>query len=466
MSLHLLIVVVPPGNHGNVSRSSSATRSFPLNAEQRSMLFFEHLLGPGVAHNITCQMPLPDGCSIADVEAAVGSLVSRQEALRVALTGDSTGFQQLGSPDVRLGVHEADGPLPHWVFNRIDHLHNAHLFPRDRPVRAHFEVVTERGVPRTLLAAVDHLVADGYSTVLLKDEMFSRLTREDPGELPMGFADYCRERAAQYPAAQQAETEQWSGQFDGIEPLTGLMPHAGGPLTRTQIDTTTFNGDVYQALRKLSAQLKATPFVTIATLCALAVWRRTRRRGFAFYTPVDSRRDETACRSIGYFINERPVICRVDPDQPLAALARATSIAMNIGIRTVRASVPDLAAAIPAYGAGLMGDIDYIQLHLALRDDTSAHPFAADEPAHATTVLGAFQPAYDLTCTTFRFDLTPSYSFIRVFFGGSHGHHGVAADICADAVALLRGAAGHTDLAAGALVDTLLDGRTPANQRT
>lgn len=425
---------------------------FPLSQEQLSMLFHENLLGPGVAHNITSDIALPADVTAEQVGRAVERLLTEQSALRSGLAGDPSRGLVLGeaSADVVVSpVASVAEALP----RRYADLHNAELYPRTTPRRAYFELVKDATEQR-LLISLDHLCADGFSVGLLAATLRGYLGIGEPVAPPdTSFVGFCRAQPALIAAVEAAEIAEWSRLLAGVEPLRGFMPHAGpgDRLTRAQRDSTYTGLAHARAARSLCSRLRVTPFALFAALTSLAVWRRSGSRAFVIHTPVDTRRDAQTRALLGYFVNERPIVCRVDPDRGLGEHIRSVRTACADAVRLSRIAEPRLVDAVPELRAALREPgIDYIQLHVDV--DAQALPGAvrrgqedAGEVVHETVELGAFQPSIDLTCTTLRYSMAPDRTQVRAFFGGPVGGLDTAGALADDAMAILLAAEGRLD---------------------
>ncbi|HWH00941.1 MAG TPA: condensation domain-containing protein [Pilimelia sp.] len=411
--------------------------TFPLLAEQETLLFLNHLLGPGVAHNLAVEHPLPADADPGRVAGLVDELVRRQGALRSAIAGAQ---QAYGPVDPALVVSDVDD-VAGAIRGRLAALYYRELHPPAVPRRARFELLRD-GRAQVLLVLLDHLASDGLSLGVLADQLERLRTVPDRQSAPADYRAFCRRRADEVRRRRTREIDVWRRALRGVPPLRGLFPsHPPGPWVRTHRDSTYPGGELPDRLRRLNARLGTPAFTTVATLTSIALWRRTGQRDFVIQTPVSTRRTAEADDVVGYLINDRPIVCRIDPDRTLAEHAGTVWRSCVRAFRNSYLSVPELLDAVPEYRATLdADDIDYVQLHVTTgsgRLPGSAAPDAA-EVRRETHVLGPFTPARALRCTTLRFDFAAERTSTRAFLGGSREHLGVAADLCDDVVNLLR----------------------------
>ncbi|MEU4745122.1 condensation domain-containing protein [Actinosynnema sp. NPDC023658] len=414
--------------------------TIPLTPEQRSLLFNDRLLGPGVAHNISFHIPLSSDIPDDVVRAAATTLTTRHGALRSGLVDAAT--QRLGNAEVDVAVFETDD-LDEGLSLRYRQLHNAELFPRTTPRRAHFELVRSPA-EQALLVSLDHVAADGFSVDLAQDCLSGALgLTDDPGAPAVSFEAFCTDRAAVAERRRNREIAAWQQAFDGVEPVLGLLPHEGERATwiRAQRDSVLPGGELTAAVRELAATTRSTPFIVVAALVSAVIWQRTGQRAFAVQTPVSTRRAATDLSVISYLVSERPIVCRVDPGTTFEAHVAGVRNACSTAVRNAYLAEDDLAERIDGFGAALSAPgVDYLQLHVDLVDEALPGVGSSEDSTERSdhvTELGPFTPSGDLTCTTLRFQLSPARTRLRTFFGGPQGGLPAAAELIDAAVALL-----------------------------
>ncbi|MEU3721285.1 condensation domain-containing protein [Streptomyces sp. NPDC031705] len=422
--------------------------SFPLLAEQYSMLYAQKLLGPGVAHNMTFTLPLPEGVDEARVAGAVAVFCEHQAALRAALRGSPPTVQWTG-PDLPRPVVVESADVERTVRERLTALHLAELHPAGVPMRAAFELVRGPGRRAVLVVAMDHLVSDARSSVVAARQLAALVEGGPYGPglpAPGDYADWCRRRAADGERSAARETAAWRSALDAVSPLHDpALDGAVGPAVLSQRDHVHDGADLDRAVRRLSTELGVSEFTTVSALLSLVLWQRTGQRDFVVHTPVSTRRRQQVDEVVGYFINERPLVCHIEEDRSLVEHAQDMYHSSLCAVRHSRLSVPELAEAVPAYRAALEGDqVGYVQLHVSrgtgeLPGSGRPGPGAS---APRTTELGAFRPGRPMTCTTVRFDFDPRQTLVRSFFGGPRSGAPSAGEIADGVVALLRRAAG------------------------
>lgn len=426
--------------------------AFPLSAEQHSLLFLDGLFGPGIFHNVTFGCPVPRGTRVDAVRAAVTDVVTRHDALRCMLVGTAPFLLVVGParPEVVVRAVDGDTEVATAAEHRRAELHNHPLYPRTAGARARFEYL-DGGPDREslLLVAIDHLVSDVESVRILAADLTAHLSGQPPASRPLSLGTVSVRREAN----RDAEIGYWRKVLDGVPPLADRLPALTDRPTwvSTQHNRTVRGAGYLSTVDGLATRHSATPFAVVATLLAIAVWHRTGRRRFPIHTPLTTRLDEHTEGMVGYFVNDRPIPCIVDPDQTLAEALRANVVATWRAARWVALSVPELAHGVPVYGEMLFGDAaDYIQLHVRTNPYAPVAVPEADQRVERF-VHGPFTPARDLTVTTFNVRLSPEAVRCQTFFGGPPHLVDHATALGDDIIALLRAAGDLDDPTVGRL---------------
>ncbi|WP_234357781.1 condensation domain-containing protein [Streptomyces puniciscabiei] len=437
-------------NSAAADRGSSMF-AIPLTAEQESMLFLNGIFGPGIFHNISFGLPVPDSVDDDAVAAAAGRLVARHDSLRTSLIGTSTLVQGLHS---EIPVLHRTPAAPQDTAAAVIRRRNTLRDVKTSTGPVHLELVGESGgASRQLLGMVDHFASDGYSTRILHADLEALLRGREPAPVA-SFWELQRARRGKSGGVER-EIAHWTEALSGITGLNGFMPRAldRSDYICSQVDRDIPGEGPDRAVRHLVEVCGGTPFTVIAVLLAVALWRRTGRRDVLLNTPVSTRKDAADWKTVGNFALDRPIPCRIDPDQPVAALVRRVQVDTLQAMRRCRVSVPELACEVPEYAASLLAPgADYLQLHVDVDVDPDVSPSSAysTEPVR----LCPFRPAHDLTVTTLRFEISRAGLATRTFFGGPPDGLAHAAELLTDVLALLETVGDGSDTT-GALADTL-----------
>jgi amino acid adenylation domain-containing protein len=168
-----------------------------------------------------------------------------------------------------------------------------------------------------------HLVADGWSLAVLVDEVVARLRGETPPPPRRTWAEHAaREAQRRGSDAERAAVEAHAARLAGsaTEPIE-LPWDRPRPATRSlagHLAPVRCPDDA--ALRAVGAALGVTPFVVCLAAFAVLLSRYGRRPDLVIGVPVAARPPGFE-RVVGFFANTLPVPIRVDPREPLRALA-------------------------------------------------------------------------------------------------------------------------------------------------
>ncbi len=331
-------------------------------------------------------------------------------------------------------------------FDRLrSELHNDNLAPE----RARFDLIEDdEGNPLQVLGTVAHLVADGYSGTLLADDLLGFFQGRSPQSIG-SFPEIARARAVSDREV-AAEIAHWQRAADGTQPLARILRRTAprSAWVRNQVDREVPGAAAYRRLRELVQSCRATPFAVLAAVTAVAVWRRSGRSAFLLHTPVSTRRDAVERTTVGNFVMDRPIPCRIDPAEPLSALVGRLQAQVWRAARYARLSVPELLCAVPEYGAALLEDgADYLQLHVDVQSAAAAGVLSSPGGSTGVRTLGPFAPSHDLTVTTLRFRFSESRLFTRTFSGGSPDGIRDAEELCSAAMSIFHAIDQPTDTA-------------------
>jgi hypothetical protein len=397
------------------------TQPFPLSSEQRSVLYLDRLLGPGIQHNLNAELPVPDRTP-EEIAGALTALSTAHPALRSLITGPDQRQQRLAGPAITL-AEAGSGDRHHALRNR--------RLDRRSEARACAELLPNE----RLLVAFDHMICDGSARNILSRDL--QMLLDQPGAAPAVTRDgsctlerYCREQELKLVDLRSVECRRWRDALADTQPVTGLSERPESPKTAEWTSVawtdTWSNGRPLQA----ATQLAASAFAVAGAALALVLWRRTGVADSAFVTPVSTRRSPMVAGLVSNLVNERPVIYHVDPAQPLGVLVDGLGRSLLRAVRDSWVAWPELIDTVAPFRALFhTPEAEYIQLQVMICDQV---PNAAGQQ-----VLGPYQPTADLTCTTLRLYLAPDATAVGAFYGGPVGAQDWVRNLCGTMVSVL-----------------------------
>lgn len=432
-------------------------RTFPLTAEQRSMLHMDRLLGPGILHNLLGSVELSPGTARHTVELALDRLAQRHPSLTATLTGDgSGGNQQTGQRAIE--VRSADRAPTTDPDSRLTRLRHLRL---DRSADARATAESDETGGRLILA-VDHLVCDAAARELLLCDLSALLATGDfavDARVPaQDYEIYCweQDRALADERTRRQETDRWKRALQSCQPMTGLTPKApdGVPREARCWEIHHSGPTLHDVLRHLARTSATSPFVVGAALYAIALWARTGARSSALVTPVSTRRAAQHERLVTNLVNERPIPYRISPDGDFTALAQSIGKSFLSALRCSALAIPDLVAAVDEYRELLHApDCAYVQLQVAVVNDARIPVLPAGE---RTWSWGApYAAPTGITCTVFRVTAAPGGTRLSTFHGGPTGQGAAVAALPKDVMRLAELAALDPSAPVGRLAECL-----------
>ncbi|MDI5967870.1 condensation domain-containing protein [Streptomyces sp. SL13] len=202
-----------------------------------------------------------------------------------------------------------------------------------------------------LAVVVDHLVADGLSCDILRNDLLALYAARHAGrpaqlpDLPIQFADFAAsERAHLSGETLRRLISHWRTTLDGVDPIpaSGLTdPAAGGGVPRLVVRRTALDDDTRRALRTTSRAHRVTPSAVYAA-CLKAVIRDRRRAAgmgperagdVAIMGSLANRMNRQIVDTVGYFAT--PCVLRTDVsgEAPLLELARRENAVIFAALR-------------------------------------------------------------------------------------------------------------------------------------
>ncbi|MEU9316906.1 amino acid adenylation domain-containing protein [Streptomyces sp. NPDC048295] len=305
------------------------TGHLPLSFGQRRLWLLERI-APRSREWVTglfLRVPATDGESL--VRRALDELAARHEALRTRFVADGG---RDGEP-----VQVIDPPAPMALRSVtaaraeagvIVERDAAEGFDLEHGPVARALLISEpeggrgtKAADRTLVLLMHHIVGDGWSATVLREEFHEILGALRAGrspvlpELPVQYADYAvwqRERLTEDVVAR--ELGHWKAVLDGAVPsaLRTDRPRPAARDARGSVVTFTLPADVADALTELGRRGGATPFMVLLTAFTTLLARYTGQWDVVIGTPVAGRERPEIDGVVGFFLNSLVLRCRLD----------------------------------------------------------------------------------------------------------------------------------------------------------
>jgi natural product biosynthesis luciferase-like monooxygenase protein/amino acid adenylation domain-containing protein len=315
-------------------------RRAPLSFAQERVWFFDRLAPGSIVYNLPVALRIAGGgLRPAALAAALGEIVRRHDALRTGFAASDGDPEQVVSPFAGLALPRVDlsglpGERATAEAGRIEREEGRRPFdlaagPLLRPF-----LLRLAADAHTLLLAVHHIVADGWSFGVLGRELAALYRAAMSGQasplppLPVQYSDFAvwqrrwlqgevletllaawRRRLAGHPGVLELPTDRprpAEQSFRGaIEPLP-LAPDLARELR--------------DGIRDLGRRQGATPFMIVLSVFQVLLQRYTGQEDLLVGTPIAHRNRSELEGLIGFFVNTLPVRTDLGGDPAFSAL--------------------------------------------------------------------------------------------------------------------------------------------------
>ncbi|WP_156371072.1 non-ribosomal peptide synthase/polyketide synthase, partial [Nocardia arizonensis] len=299
----------------------------PLSAAQQRMWFLNRFDSSTAVNNIPVAIRLTGALDVAALDAALGDVLARHEALRTVYPEvDGVGYQRiLHTDEVRAELVAEPVTLPE-LSARIVELASTHFdVTAEIPFRATLLRLDARS--HVVVLVMHHISGDGFSLRPLLRDVVAAYTQRARGEVPawapleVQYADYTLWQnevlgsEADEESVAAAQLAYWSTQLrdlpDQIElpadrPRPEIASNAGG------LHSFSVDAELHRALADVARAHGVTLFMVMHA--ALATWaaRLSRSTDIAIGTPVAGRGERALDDLVGMFVNTLVLRSEID----------------------------------------------------------------------------------------------------------------------------------------------------------
>ncbi|MFC4492557.1 amino acid adenylation domain-containing protein [Streptomyces ovatisporus] len=301
------------------------TGALPLSLGQRRLWLLERINSRSREWVTGLFLRVPRADSPDLVRRTLDELVRRHEALRTRFVAPA---DRSGEP-----VQVIDRPVPmelrtftaarSEVASLVEE-DAAHGFDLERGPVVRALLIShpgDAGRERTLVLLMHHIVGDGWSATILKNEFHEVLTALRAGrrpqlpELAVHYADYAvwqHERLT--PELVSRELGHWRSVLDGAVPLALRTDKRRPPARDAHGSVVTFTvpGPLADAVTELGRRGGATPFMALLTAFTTLLARYTAQWDVVIGTPVAGRERPEIENIVGFFLNTLVLRCQLD----------------------------------------------------------------------------------------------------------------------------------------------------------
>ncbi|MEU8680177.1 amino acid adenylation domain-containing protein [Streptomyces sp. NPDC048611] len=290
----------------------------PLSFAQRRLWFLHKLEGPSATYNMPLALRLTGELDVAALEAAIGDVVGRHEALRTVFPEvDGQPYQDVlemsrawtGLPVVDIDTSALPGALRDAACHEFDLLDGPPLAVRLFSLSASDHV---------LLLLLHHIAGDGWSMGQLTRDVVSAYTARREGRqpawmpLPVQYADYTlwqQELLGDHDEPQSlagGQMKYWR------ETLSDLPEEIQLPVDRQRPAAASYRGgqvqfeltaDLHQSLLRLANREGATLFMVLQAAISTLLSKMGAGEDIVLGAPIAGRTDAALDDLVGFFVN-------------------------------------------------------------------------------------------------------------------------------------------------------------------
>ncbi|MGA7965310.1 MAG: amino acid adenylation domain-containing protein, partial [Gammaproteobacteria bacterium] len=305
---------------------ATAGESFELTEAQREMCAAT-LMGDDAncAFNECFMLTLQGPLSPESLRNALIEVVQRHGALRLRI--DLRMERQILLPAVEIDLPVIDLRAEDETVRRatIEQLldHETHT-PFDFSVAPLWRalLIREADDRHRFIFTAHHLVVDGWSSAVIFSDLARSYAADRFGlasSLPPAapYGEFVRKQLGPEVAAEmEAATQYWVNRFSGGVPTLELPVDAPRPAVKTYAaarQVLAIDKELYQALRKLAAQQRATLFVALLAAFEVLLARLGSADELVIGVPMASQALQDNEHLVAHGVNTLPLLCRVDP---------------------------------------------------------------------------------------------------------------------------------------------------------
>jgi len=304
----------PLVQQGSIPKAPAASK-YPLSSSQRRLWVLSQFPGASVAYNMPGIHTLQGPLNIQALQQAFGQLVARHDALRTTFntTQNSQVWQyvQAPAPFELQTVNAQNIPEQELQSQLAAFVQKPFNLAQGPLLRA---AVFTLAPNRHLFAYVlHHIVGDAHSLQVLFAELMALYVaqlEQQPANLPPLNVQYNDYAVWQQNALGQAQLQKaknyWLQKMQGPLPLLELPHDHPRPQERTfsgGLEYSTIAAAHAQGLMQLANQHGATPFMALAALVKVLLYRYTAQQDIIVGTPIAGREHPDLQSQIGFFVN-------------------------------------------------------------------------------------------------------------------------------------------------------------------
>ncbi|WP_236145139.1 non-ribosomal peptide synthetase [Nostoc sp. CMAA1605] len=298
--------------------SVSREQSLPLSFAQQRLWFIDQLEGENCAYNVSFFWQIEGLLDIHALEKAILEIVQRHEVLRTSFSlVDESPIQVIHAhPQVKIQVLDWRQVPAAEQLSKAQHLATTELqqpFDLSNPPLLRVKLLKLGEKSHLLLLVIHHIVCDGWSMDIFRQELFTLYKAFCAGEssplstLSLQYADFAHwQRQYLQGEVLQNQLGYWQKQLADVPPLLELPTDQPRPSVQSFRGSSEFleiNQELTQKLKRLSQESGTTLFMTLLAVFALLLSRYSRQQDIVVGSAIANRNRREIEPLIGFFVN-------------------------------------------------------------------------------------------------------------------------------------------------------------------
>ncbi len=279
---------------------------YPLSSAQKRLYILHQMEPDSINYNMTQVVPLAGVIDLQGLESVFQELIARHESLRTSFEMIANEPVQRIRDEVEFEIDKSFAPPGGGTLKKF-------IRPFDLSCAPLFRVgfKEEKGRGSILLVDMHHIITDGVSQAVLKEEFAALYKGLDLPPLKLQYKDYSQWQNSEERQVMIKQQEiYWLREFSGELPTLHLPIDFPRPTVQSFEGSTV--GFVVEAagtlaLKKLTVDAKASLFMVILAVFNVLLSKLSGQEDIIVGTPVAARRHADLERIIGMFVNTLPL---------------------------------------------------------------------------------------------------------------------------------------------------------------
>ncbi|MCU0290187.1 MAG: condensation domain-containing protein, partial [Acidobacteria bacterium] len=274
---------------------------YELSSAQKRLFFLRQLDPEGVAYNIPVIIPLPGDFQLEKLTGVFNKLIKRHDSLRTSFHLLNNGPVQKIHDEVAFEIETLDG--------RGDPLWSPFIRPFDLSKAPLMRAGLLKNNDESYLLLVDfhHIITDGTSQEVLKNDFMSLYRRESLPSLRLQYKDFAQWQNSNKENDRLKRQElYWLNEFPDEIPVLAIPTDYPRPLMQS-FSGSKINFEISAAetglLHELALRSGATLFMLLAAVLNILLAKFSGQEDIVIGTPIAGRRHADLEKIIGMFVN-------------------------------------------------------------------------------------------------------------------------------------------------------------------